>query len=1610
MGGPVQAGALVIDMRADLTTLKTDMAGGGRLVETVAQKMGADLGAIRKGLDGTLDPIKQLTVNVGSLESQMSRAQYAATSLAKGLLLGAAAGMSIEAIKGRILSVVDSMASLQMQSQKTGSSVENLSKLNFFAKQSGADIDSVTGALGKLSKNMAGADEDSKGAGLAMKYLGIEAKDAAGNLKDPSEMFTEIAKKLAGYEDGAGKVAIAQALLGKSGADMLPTLKLIAEQGDIEAKVTTAQANAARQYQKDVARLDAQQGALFKTIATALLPTMSDFTGVMIDATKNTNLTNSAMKGLAQDHSIEDWADDGAMALAFVIDTIKLLPDLLSTAAAGIKDVGAMAKIAVLAAPGTMLATKLAGGHPIDNLKEALKDQEAAQMAYGEKIARLLDKEVDGTRKAMQAKIDARHAARDAIAKDGTDAADPKTPTLKKLNFSTSGEDGVNAKVAASEYEKLIRAINEKITVQEMEGVATVALTDGEKLAAKVMTDLRDNQLKLVATKKMSVDAQKVEIAAGLEKLIADEKANAAYKNIAKAVQELDDARASAYSGSVAEAQANEQLVATFGMTKSQIEALTLARMEERLAQRGALELDEKEVAQLERMIDAKRRSVAAVGKLDALNEGSDVAKAKELLDILTAVDNATKSAASSMADSFGRVGSAIGGLTTALSGYAVQQQAIAAQLAATKADPKNGADKIAKAEIAASHASAQAQIKSYGDMAHAAKGFFKENSAGYKVLEGTEKAFRAYEMAMAVESMVKKIFFKESEVAANVALNGTKLAGEAATTAASTGLAATEASAWGITAVVKALASLPFPLNLAAGAATLAAVVAIGAKMMGGAGGGSVSVSEQRQAAAGTGSVFGDSSAKSDSIARSIELAGANSSIELTHTAGMLRALISIESSIANLGNILIRSGDVGTKTPATQNGAAANFFSSSAVNGIVGGFLANTLGKVGNAIFGGNVHTIDTGLTADKTTVGQARESGINAYQYTDTKRDGGLFHKDHYEPYFRALGAEANDQFSKVISGMAEGVRQAGTLLGQSGDAFNARLDSFVVDLGKISVKDLKGDEIQAALETVFSKLGDDMAQFAVGGLVQFQRVGEGYLETLTRIAADYANLDSILAATGTTFGATGLSSIAARERLIELTGGIDKLASSSTAFADSFLTEAERLAPVQKYVTEQLAAMGLAGITTRDQYKATVLGLANSGALATEAGAKQYAGLLDLAAAFAKTHAATEDLTKSEQAIADERADLQKQYDEMTMTSEQLVARQRASLDASNRSLFDQVQAVTASNAARDALKNAYDNESGALKSLISAKLAEAEATRKQIDALKLGALSTLSPEAKYAEAKRQFDAASGADKAAMASTFLDASRSYNASSAAYAADYDKVQKALSASASAAQHEASAAQAQLAIMTAQVSSLTTINASVLSVAAAVRALQSTQNAQTSAGGGAVGGGLAMGGASSGQGGYRLVADAGGSGATLFFPGGGTHHVAGAEGMGLLTSAYGLLPTSDGGMIRTRAKGGYTPPGLTLVGEEGPELVNFQMPSHISNATETRRMLAGRDGDEVAGLLREVLAELKNVTVELGADKVQRGAVGVETLKKLDRVADKLDGTKRELARAS
>jgi len=55
-----------------------------------------------------------------------------------------------------------------------------------------------------------------------------------------------------------------------------------------------------------------------------------------------------------------------------------------------------------------------------------------------------------------------------------------------------------------------------------------------------------------------------------------------------------------------------------------------------------------------------------------------------------------------------------------------------------------------------------------------------------------------------------------------------------------------------------------------------------------------------------------------------------------------------------------------------------------------------------------------------------------------------------------------------------------------------------------------------------------------------------------------------------------------------------------------------------------------------------------------------------------------------------------------------------------------------------------------------------------------------------------------------------------------------------------------------------------------------------------------------------------------------------------------------------------IAKRKRGGYTPPGMTLVGEEGPELLDLRKPGRVYTAAQTRAMLdyqAGRTPDDEA-----------------------------------------------------
>ena len=215
---------------------------------------------------------------VDSVKSALGGIEAAASKLP---VLGAAlaGALSVGALTSGIQSAIKFAASLDDMAERTGASVESLSALGKVAKIGGHDLQVVETAAIRLSKAMAGADDEAKGAGHAFEYLGLKADDL-GKLQT-GEALKKVADAFAKLQDGPGKTALAMDLFGRSGAQLLPFLKDLAETGELNGKITAEQAAQAEAYEKSMRRLESSLGATAKTIAMALLPSLAEAASAM---------------------------------------------------------------------------------------------------------------------------------------------------------------------------------------------------------------------------------------------------------------------------------------------------------------------------------------------------------------------------------------------------------------------------------------------------------------------------------------------------------------------------------------------------------------------------------------------------------------------------------------------------------------------------------------------------------------------------------------------------------------------------------------------------------------------------------------------------------------------------------------------------------------------------------------------------------------------------------------------------------------------------------------------------------------------------------------------------------------------------------------------------------------------------------------------------------------------------------------------------------------------------------------------------------------------------------------------------------------------------------
>ncbi|WP_312487772.1 DUF4214 domain-containing protein [Massilia timonae] len=385
--------------------------------------------------------------------------------------------------------------------------------------------------------------------------------------------------------------------------------------------------------------------------------------------------------------------------------------------------------------------------------------------------------------------------------------------------------------------------------------------------------------------------------------------------------------------------------------------------------------------------------------------------------------------------------------------------------------------------------------------------------------------------------------------------------------------------------------------------------------------------------------------------------------------------------SAFGGSGNSTVNAGTAIGAAVGTIVGPLGTALGS-LVGGLLGGAVNRLFGHKPKEVVGNNL-------------AGTLGENGFDGKVVQQWKQKGGWFRSDKSGFDRVDVAPEMDQALSDAYGVMRVSTKAFAEALGVDASSIARRTDAINIAIGKTDA------ETQANITAYFEGLANTMATDLVPELVNLQQKGESASAALQRLATNYAVVDDALASIGATFGTVGVSSLAARERLLQAAGGLDAFASGVQFFQQNFLSEAERNAPVLKAVTEQMAALGLASVDTRDEFKQVVLDLIDSGALATEEGAKRYAALMAIQAAFAQVYPTAESDALGAVSALEQRRQLQAEYDALTMTSAQqqkaALEQQRAALDASVVALFDQVQAIKAQAAAAEAAKIAAESQ-------------------------------------------------------------------------------------------------------------------------------------------------------------------------------------------------------------------------------------------------------------------------------------------------------------------------
>lgn len=290
----VSIGARIDELISEMQKAATSVSTSA---DRIANNVGRSMAQVENSANDATRAIQRTQREAAEGASGIGHAMEGLRGMVGGALAGMVAGFSVKMVTDQVMQFADRAERLQNVAQIVGTTATAISRLHAVAAPLSISSDQVDTGMKKLAKTLVDAQRGGEESAAAFHAVGVSAKELQGLTL--TQALDKIADKFHDTEDGAGKAALAQMLLGKSGAELIPLLN----QGSEEMR---AQADAAERMGAAMGEDAVQAGADLDNALDELNMRSAGFVNMM-----------SQELAPALQYIVEAFTDDSNAALDF---------------------------------------------------------------------------------------------------------------------------------------------------------------------------------------------------------------------------------------------------------------------------------------------------------------------------------------------------------------------------------------------------------------------------------------------------------------------------------------------------------------------------------------------------------------------------------------------------------------------------------------------------------------------------------------------------------------------------------------------------------------------------------------------------------------------------------------------------------------------------------------------------------------------------------------------------------------------------------------------------------------------------------------------------------------------------------------------------------------------------------------------------------------------------------------------------------------------------------------------------------------------------------------------------------------------------------------------